>query len=196
MQYINSSLGIPVKAYFDDMKYLNVDGRRGDVSSWYPISDNCEDLEKTIAKANKDLHTNSLKIDNPKTKRGEKRVLSDYNELIRNQLIGLNNKYKQILGEHKDCASKKKAEAEAAAAAAAAEKAANTSATQTTRTTTASTSIGQAQGQAGSGGSVTGPIANVVKGDVKVGGTQVKKSYLLIGGLAVGVLGFLYFKNR
>jgi len=243
MEYINSSLGIPVKAYFDDMKYLNAAG--GKRNAWqalstigmlqyslsnsekkryrdvmgspsnpqsskivhytndilavqYPFDANMsseklteiienltnyysrEDTERdglaaSVAKDNKPFSKdpNRSWIATLQDKRAMMQAINDY-------------RAKVIKAYDKAYAREEKA----------AEAAASAPTTQISRTTTASTSIGQAQGQAGSGGSVTGPIANVVKGDVKVGGTQVKKSYLLIGGLAVGVLGFLYFKNR
>lgn len=119
---------------------------------------------------------------------------------IRSWMQAINDYRAEVVKAYdKAFAREEKAAADAAAAAekAAAEKAAaSTTMTQNTSAGAALSPIGEAQGQAGSGGIVTGPISEAIKGDVKVGGTQVKKSYLVFGGLALGVLGFLYFRNK
>ena len=245
MEHINSSLGIPVKAYFDDMKYLNAAGGKRNVwqalsiggrlqyslsnsekkrykevmgSASYPQSSKIvhytndilavqypfdvnmssdklteiienltnyysrEDTERdglaaSVAKDNKPFSKdpNRSWIATLQDKRAMMQAINDY-------------RAKVIKAYDKAYAREEKA----------AEAAASAPTTQTSRTSTsaAPATMGEAQGQAGSGGSIVGPIAEAVKGDVKVGKTQVKKSYLLIGGLAVGVLGFLYFKNK
>lgn len=48
----------------------------------------------------------------------------------------------------------------------------------------------------GTGASLTPRMGGALEGDVKIGGKEVKKSYLLFGGLALGVLGFLYLRSR
>jgi hypothetical protein len=56
--------------------------RRGQVNKAFPITDDCEELANYIAKAKADINNNNIKISNPKIKRGEKRVLNDYNSLL------------------------------------------------------------------------------------------------------------------
>ena len=56
--------------------------RADQVASSYPISEDCVVLENTIASVQSEIDNNSAKIGNPKTKRGEKRVLNDYNNIL------------------------------------------------------------------------------------------------------------------
>jgi hypothetical protein len=63
--------------------------RRGQVNKAFPITDDCEELANYIAKAKADINNNNIKISNPKTKRGEKRVLNDYNSLVGGRIAEL-----------------------------------------------------------------------------------------------------------
>ena len=97
-------------AFSDENQFLRADGgRQGEVNSWYPVSEKCEDLENTIAKAKTDVANNMQKLQNPKIKRGEKRVLNDYNSLINKRIGQLEDKYRRL-----GCALKKKTAEEGA----------------------------------------------------------------------------------
>jgi len=63
--------------------------RRSQVNRAFPISDDCEELANLIAKAKADINNNNIKISNPKTGRGEKRVLNDYNSLVGGRIAEL-----------------------------------------------------------------------------------------------------------
>ena len=78
----------------------------------------------------------------------------------------------------------------AADAAAAAEKA------KATATSPLGASAPTATMEGGTAASLPPSVAGVLQGDVKVGGAQVKKSYLLFGGLTLGVLGFPFLRKR
>jgi hypothetical protein len=94
-------------AFADEAQYLRATGGGGSrseqVKSWYPDSKDCTELENLIAKARTDVSNNSLKLANPKLKRGEKRVLNDYNNLINGRIAELEDMYRR-----QGCALKKK----------------------------------------------------------------------------------------
>lgn len=97
-------------AFADEGQFLRADGgRAGEVNSWFPMSDNCTDLENTILKAKTDVANNMAKLQNPKIKKGEKRVLSDYNALINKRIGQLEDKYRRL-----GCELKKKTAEEGA----------------------------------------------------------------------------------
>lgn len=48
----------------------------------------------------------------------------------------------------------------------------------------------------GNAGSLAPSMGGGLQGEVKLGKTQVKKSYLLFGGLTLGVLGFLFLRKK
>jgi hypothetical protein len=67
--------------------------RADQVASSYPITDDCVQLENTIANIETEIANNSSKIANPKTKKGEKRVLNDYNNLLTSHKAKIQSKY-------------------------------------------------------------------------------------------------------
>ena len=70
--------------------------RADQVSQWYPISDDCVALESTIASIETEIANNASKIANPKTKKGEKRVLNDFNNLLTSQKKKLDDKFRTL----------------------------------------------------------------------------------------------------
>jgi hypothetical protein len=98
-------------AFADENQYLYARGKKGgggisradEVKGWYPDTTDCTELESSIIKAKGDYANNSVKIANPATKRGEKRVLNDYNGLISKRVSELEDLYRK-----QGCALKKK----------------------------------------------------------------------------------------
>ena len=70
--------------------------RADQVSQWYPISDDCVALGSTIASIESEIANNASKIANPKTKKGEKRVLNDYNNILTSQKKKLDDKFRTL----------------------------------------------------------------------------------------------------
>jgi hypothetical protein len=68
--------------------------RADQVASAYPITDNCVTLENSIASIETEIANNNQKSGNPKTKRGEKRVLNDYNNLLTSHKAKMESAYK------------------------------------------------------------------------------------------------------
>lgn len=92
-------------SFADGAQFLRADGvgRAGEVSKWYPVSKDCTELENIIAKAKTDLKNNIEKLADPKLKRGEKRVVKDYSELIKKRIGELEDAYRR-----NGCAAQKK----------------------------------------------------------------------------------------
>jgi len=119
------SFGMDGRIGFADENFLYAGGRRrarkaaqkaatqgsrsDQVASWYPISDDCAALEDSIFKAKKAIENNNIKLSNPKVKKGDRRVTTDYNNLIRSHLTTLEAKSKQL-----KCTEKKQAQEEGA----------------------------------------------------------------------------------
>jgi hypothetical protein len=70
--------------------------RADQVAQWYPISDDCVALGSTIASIESEIANNASKIANPKTKKGEKRVLNDYNNILTSQKKKLDDKFRTL----------------------------------------------------------------------------------------------------
>lgn len=84
-------------AFADEGQFLRADGgRAGEVNAALPLSNDCKELELTIAKAKRDIANNLQIIQNPKTKKGQKRVLNDYNRLTNKRLGELEDKYNRM----------------------------------------------------------------------------------------------------
>jgi hypothetical protein len=85
-------------AFSNEAQFLRADGagRTAEVQKWYAISKDCGEIENTIARAKGDLKNNLDKLADPKTKRGQKRVLSDYNELIKKRIVELEDAYRKL----------------------------------------------------------------------------------------------------
>jgi hypothetical protein len=98
-------------AFSNEAQFLRADGggRAAEVQKWYAISKDCVEVENTIARAKGDLKNNIDKLADPKAKRGQKRVLSDYNELIKKRIVELEDAYRKL-----GCAANKKKEEESA----------------------------------------------------------------------------------
>lgn len=84
-------------SFANEAQYLRADGggRAGEVAKWFPMSNDCTELENTIAKAKTDLANNLNKLADPKTKSGEKRVLKDYNAHINKRIGELQDAYRK-----------------------------------------------------------------------------------------------------
>lgn len=98
-------------SFANEAQYLRADGggRAGEVAKWFPISKDCTELENTIAKAKADVANNMNKLADPKVKKGEKRVIKDYNDHINKRIAELEDAYRK-----QGCALKKKQGEEAA----------------------------------------------------------------------------------
>lgn len=70
--------------------------RADQVAQWYPISDDCKAMDTTLASIEAEIANNAAKIANPKTKKGEKRVLNDFNNLLTSQKKKLEDKYRTL----------------------------------------------------------------------------------------------------
>ena len=118
------SFGMDGRIAFADEGFLYLGGRRRarkaaekaaspqgsrseQVAGWFPISDDCAALEESIFKAKKTIENNNIKLSNPKVKKVDRRVTTDYNNLIRSHLGTLEAKAKQL-----KCSEKKQAQEE------------------------------------------------------------------------------------
>jgi hypothetical protein len=72
------------------------DSRATQVDKWYPISEDCMELDNTIASIDAEIANNGVKLANPSTKRGEKRVLNDYQKVLSSQKKKLEDKYRTL----------------------------------------------------------------------------------------------------
>jgi hypothetical protein len=91
--------------FSDDAQFIRADGggRAAEVANWYKTSNDCSELEGVIIRAKADVKNNLDKIANPKTKKGEKRVLNDYTELIKKRIVTLEEAYRKL-----GCVAKRK----------------------------------------------------------------------------------------
>ena len=97
-------------SFSNEAQYLRADGggRSEEVAKWFPMSKDCTELENTITKAKADYSNNLTKLADPKLKRGEKRVLKDYNNIIQKRIAELEDAYRK-----QGCATMKKQSEEA-----------------------------------------------------------------------------------
>jgi hypothetical protein len=70
--------------------------RADQVAQWYPISDDCVAIENSLASIEAEIGNNASKIANTKTKKGEKRVLNDYNNILTSHKKKLEDKFRTM----------------------------------------------------------------------------------------------------
>ncbi len=105
------SFGMDGRIMFaDELDMLRADGagRKEQVASWFPISDDCVQLDSAIQGAKKFVVDSDAKLANPKLKKGDKRVTQNYRDLA-NSHVGLLEAKQRELG----CLTKKKQQEEA-----------------------------------------------------------------------------------
>lgn len=96
--------------FADELDMLRADGasRKDQVASWFPLSDDCIQLESAIQGAKKFVADSDAKLANPKLKKGDKRVTQNYRDLANSHLGILTAKQLEL-----GCLTKKKQQEEA-----------------------------------------------------------------------------------
>lgn len=85
--------------FADDFAYARGSSgpsRADQVATSFPITDDCIALENSSASVETEIANNNQKIANPKTKRGEKRVLNDYNNLLTAHKKKIDDKFRTL----------------------------------------------------------------------------------------------------
>lgn len=90
------SFGMDGRIEFANAKGSSSPSRAEQVASWYPLSDDCEALDNTSASIDAEIANNDSKLANPKTKKGEKRVLQDYQNALKSHKLKIDDKYRTL----------------------------------------------------------------------------------------------------